>query len=227
MAQPPRPRNFVQTGGCQRRWPGSTKVEPFLVELSGTALSRMIPPIPVPADGTQTKCPDFATRQDKEKLVPSQGNLPSTPPRTLGAQAGSRSGHSDPPTPKMGFRTLFWPWRGSRASGGNLRSSRTPGSRERKEVGRSLAGKRERGHFRSREVTAGRGTSRRKGPGEGRAGKRQRGAGKIALLLRSLALRRQWGHQWTISGLGFYGTDCFSELPLANRLERQDRERRD
>lgn len=60
-------------------------------------------------------------------------------------------------------------------------------------MGRSLAGKRERGHFRSREVTPGRGTSRRKGPGEGRAGKRQRGAGKIALLLRSLALRRQWG----------------------------------
>lgn len=40
----------------------------------------MTPPIPVPADGTQTKCPDSAINQDKEEKIPSQGNPPSTLP---------------------------------------------------------------------------------------------------------------------------------------------------
>lgn len=104
MAQPPRPRNFVQTGGCQRQWSGSTIVEPFLVELSGWAPSRMIPPIPVPADGTQTKCPDFSTRQDKEKLVPSQGNLPSTPPQDPGGPSWVLLWSFRRPDPQDGFQ---------------------------------------------------------------------------------------------------------------------------
>lgn len=83
----------------------------------------------------------------------------------------------------MGFRTLLWPWRGSRASGGNPRSSRTSGSREKKEVGRSLTGRRERGHFRSREVSWQRDQQAQRP--RGREGGQAAEGGKSALLLRS------------------------------------------
>lgn len=71
-------------------------VEPLMLELSDTGTSTMIAPIPVPADGTQTKHPDFAIQQDKEKLVPSQGNLLLIPPQEPRAQHGPRSAHWEP-----------------------------------------------------------------------------------------------------------------------------------
>lgn len=49
-----------------------------MLKLSGMGRSRIIPPIAVPADGTQTKSPDLATPRHKERPFPSHGNPPST-----------------------------------------------------------------------------------------------------------------------------------------------------
>lgn len=148
-----------------------------MVEISGTGLSRMIPPIPVPADGTQTKCSDFAIQRDKEKPVPSQGNPPSTPPPDPRAQPGPRSAHWDPPPQDVlghGSMTLSCPGGvsgpvkgGGRADRSALRTQGHQGPLRRgaSEVGRrTLAWQ---NHFRSGEVILGRGTCRGKGPGVG------------------------------------------------------------
>lgn len=205
--------------------------------------SRMTVPIPVPADGTQTKHPDFALQQDKEKPVPSQGNLISTPPHEPRAQPGPRSAHWEPqhlrtyfalvPRPCLALEGLLGQLgvgSGQTDQQGEPEVIKDPGSRGAAEVGRPAPWRRGQDHFGNEEVIPGSGSCRGKGPAGGLQATERRGkdpSGRQQKAVGSLALRLQWGYPWTIFSLGLIFINCFNELPLANRLEGQDWELRD
>lgn len=162
-----------------------------MVKLSGMGRPRIIPPIPVPADGTQTKSPDSATPRDKGRPSASQENAPSAVPQGPQGPAGAGS------APRR-YRTQLLPWRGSGATWGRWeregrqastespRSPRPPREQERRwggpwpktgggrgggvgGGGSALSLKMITSRQWGGELIPGRGTCRGKGPGEGRS----------------------------------------------------------